>query len=141
MSAPTAPQPPPSPDRTADPDVRRFPHAFASFEVIGTLLHPPEYGRTRQGRAVAALALAIAEDRDLEVLLFDTQVNTLKQTLQRIPPGGTVYVRGQIQGPRTNRRETAQFVVRQLISFPGNGRALAGSARAPKDKEAPSTAA
>lgn len=141
MSAPTAPQPLSSPDRTADPDVHRFPHAFASFELIGTLLRPPEYGRTRQGRAVAALALAIAEDRDLEVLLFDTQVNTLKQALQRITPGTTVYVRGQIQGPRTHRRETAQFVVRQLLGFPGTGQAPAGPAHAPKDKEAPSAAA
>jgi hypothetical protein len=50
--------------------------------------------------------------------------------------GATLFIRGQIQGPRTNRRETAQFVVRQLVAFPGNGVTPAASLPAPEEQQA-----
>ncbi len=141
MSTP-APLPIPAlPANAASQVLLRFPQAYASFQILGTLLRPPDYRRTGSNYPVAVLTLATHPDRDLDVTLFGTQGRhtQLKAQLDQFPVGTLLLVHGEIQGPRTNRRENAQLVARQIIALPADGTAAsAGAPGAPGPTAQPS---
>ncbi len=139
MSTPVPLPIPPAPVHPGDSPLTRFPQAYASFQILGTLLRPPEYRRTTSNYPLAILTLATHPDRDLDVALFGMQGrhSQLKAQLNAFPVGALLLVHGEIQGPRTNRRENAQLVARQVIALPTNGTAAAHAA--PAAPAAPAT--
>ncbi len=127
MSTPAPLRIAPAPVHPGDSPFTRFPQAYASFQILGTLLRPPEYRRTTSNYPLAILTLATHPDRDLDIALFGLQGrhSQLKGQLDQFPVGTLLLVHGEIQGPRTNRRENAQLVARQVIALPANGTAAA----------------
>lgn len=105
----TDPVAPTAQEARPEPHGSRFEGAYCRFDALGMVLRPPEFARTRRGHVSARLSVAIGPDRDLDILVRDRDLPSLRARLHGAVPGALVLTWGYVHPPRLHHREHPNF--------------------------------